>query len=256
MIKKIIGIGFVVVITGLAITYFASGVIEQEKPIEKKRVSQLYRGHEMTRYSKSTIDLPISEYIFESVLQFDTVEHDFIFKNNSDLPLEIIKAEGCCGCSVSKYTSLIQPGLTGRISVLIITDRRGGTEINGTVRAVTNDKNNPEITINVFCPIKKIASISCHKIMLDGPLDKQIECSSIVIPEDDFPFKITGIKPKKGIDISYTYEEIEKDDHNGYLITVKRTRNKIGIFRDTLFIQTDNQKRPEFKIRVQGTASE
>jgi len=128
--------------------------------------------------------------------------------------------------------------------------------VNGTIRAETNDKDNPEIIIDISCPIKKIASISSHKIMLDGPYTKIIEGSSIVIPEDDFPFKITGIKPKKGLDITYSYEEIEEDGRNGYLITVKRTRKEIGIFRDTLFIQTDNPLRPEFKIRVQGEVSE
>jgi len=255
MSKKTIGIGLIVV-AGLLISYFASGVIDKENPPEKKRVSQLYRGIDARRYSKSTIDLPISEYVFESVLQFDSVEHDFIIKNNSDVPLELKKAKGCCGCAVTSYSNQIPPGLTGKISVLIITDRRGGTEVNGTIRAETNDKDNPEIIIDISCPIKKIASISSHKIMLDGPYTKIIEGSSIVIPEDDFPFKITGIKPKKGLDITYSYEEIEEDGRNGYLITVKRTRKEIGIFRDTLFIQTDNPLRPEFKIRVQGEVSE
>ena len=255
MLKKIFGIGLIVLVTGLVITYFASGVIEKEQPVEKKRVSQIYRGLETSTYSKSTIDLPKSEYIFKSVLQFDKVEHDFIFKNNSEVLLEIKKAEGCCGCVVSSYSSQIQPGMTGKISVLIITDRRGGTEVNGTIRAQTNDEKNPKITIEVSCPIKSIASISNHKIMLDGSLNEEIEGTSIVIPEEDFPFIITGIKAKKGLDFNYSYHEIEKDGRRGYLITVKRTRKKEGIFRDTLFIQTDNPQRPEFKIRVQGEAS-
>jgi hypothetical protein len=128
--------------------------------------------------------------------------------------------------------------------------------VNGTIRAKTNDPENPEITINVSCPIKKIASISCHKIMLDGPLNEKIVGTSIIIPEKDFPFKITGIKPKKGLDITYNYDEFEQDGRKGYVITVKRTRKKTGIFRDILFIQTDNPQRPEFKIRVQGEVSE
>jgi len=56
MSKKTIGIGLIVV-AGLLISYFASGVIDKENPPEKKRVSQLYRGIDARRYSKSLTDL-------------------------------------------------------------------------------------------------------------------------------------------------------------------------------------------------------
>jgi hypothetical protein len=257
MKKKLIGTG-VTVIAGLVIACLALGFINQKQEFTAKetRESLLYRGLDYTVYSKSMVDKPYSSYTFEPALQFDYVEHDFILKNNSSEPLEIIKAEGCCGCLVKTYSRQIPPGLTGKISVLIITDTRGGTEVSGTIRALTNDPSNPEITIDVSCPIKQIAAIDPFKIMLTGSYNSDLKGTSIVIPEPDFPFAITGIKPKKGMDISHSFREILQDGRKAYEITVTNTRKQKGIYRDTLFIQTDHPRRPEFRIRVQGEVFE
>jgi hypothetical protein len=92
--------------------------------------------------------------------------------------------------------------------------------------------------------------------MLDGSLHQPIEGTSIVVPAKDYPFTITGIKPRKGIDILYSYEEIQQDGKKGYRITAKNKRKKSGVIRDILFVQTDHPARPEFKIRVQGKITE
>jgi hypothetical protein len=257
MKKKLIGTG-VTIMAGLVIACLALGFIDQtmEHPVKEKRESRLYRGLDYTVYSKSVVDEPHSSYEFEPALQFDYVEHDFIIENNSSEPLEIIKAEGCCGCNVKTYSRQIPPGLTGQITVLIITDTRGGTDVSGTIRAFTNDPSQPEITIDVFCPIKQIALIDPFKIMLNGSYNNELKGTAIVVPEQDFPFSITGIKPKKGLDISHSFTEIRKDGRKAYEITVKNTRKENGIYRDTLFIQTDHPRRPEFRIRVQGEVFE
>ena len=61
---------------------------------------------------------------------------------------------------------------------------------------------------------------------------------------------------KKGFDISHSLEEIERDGKKGYLVRVKNTRKKSGLYRDTLFVQTDNSRRPEFRIRIEGDVAE
>jgi hypothetical protein len=114
----------------------------------------------------------------------------------------------------------------------------------------------PEIIIDISCFIKKVADISPYKIKLKGSVSDRIEGTSLIIPDGDFTFTITGVKPKKGFDISYSLEEIEQDGRKGYKITVKNTRKESGVYRDTLFIQTDNPKRPEFRIRVEGDVTE
>lgn len=251
---KIIGIITVLFIAGIAIASFTPGKQDRKPklPPKDKRVSQLYRGLDYTVYSSSTLEAFKSSYVFKDALQYDYVEHAFIIKNDSPDPLEIKKAVGSGGCRVSSYSRKIPPGLTGRMSVMIITDTLGGQGINGIVRAETSDKNNPEIIIDISCFIKKVASVSPYTINLIGSYTEELEGTSIVIPADDFPFKITGIKPKKDVDIAYSYKEVEKDGKKGYSISVRNTKKEKGVYRDILYIQTDNPKRPEFRIRVWG----
>jgi hypothetical protein len=179
-----------------------------------------------------------------------------MLKNESKAPLELKKVQSCCGSLVDNHTRRIEPGQTGVISVVLLTDRYGGKEIQGTILVTTSDAGRPEITIDISCYVKKFADISEHTIMLDGSVRQPIEATSTVVPAEEYPFTITGIKPRKGIDIHHSYKEIQKDGKKGYLITAKNKRKKSGVIRDILFVQTDHPARPEFKIRVQGKITE
>ncbi|MFO7558061.1 MAG: DUF1573 domain-containing protein [Desulfobacterales bacterium] len=207
-------------------------------------------------HSKSYIDQPHSTYEFEPVLQGDILKHAFIIKNNTSDVLEIKKAEGCCGCIVESSSKKIQPGLSGRISTLILTESHGGETIEGTVRATTNDKNNPEITIDVKLPVRKFADIDPYRIWMKGSYKNNIVETSTVIPGKDYPFNITDIKVRKGIDISYSWKKIEKQGRKAYEITVKNLKKEPGTYRDVLFVQTDHSARPEFRIRIEGRITE
>jgi hypothetical protein len=68
--------------------------------------------------------------------------------------------------------------------------------------------------------------------------------------------RITGLKIKKGLDITYGYKEIKRSGKKGYLIMAKNKRNEAGVIRDTIYVQTDNPSRPEFIIRVQGKVTD
>ena len=186
-------------------------------------------------YSQSFVESQHSRYEFEPVLQGDIVHHDFIIKNNSQEILELKKAEGCCGLFVESFSRQIRPGMTGKISLLILTDSRGGQEISGTVRADTNDKNRPEITIDVSITVKEFASLSPYRIWLKGTPEDDIVEKCTVLPNESYPFKITGIKVRKGVWFDYSWKEIELSGRNGYEITVKNTRKKIGSYQDVFF---------------------
>ncbi|MFP4534036.1 MAG: DUF1573 domain-containing protein, partial [Desulfobacterales bacterium] len=162
-----------------------------------------------------------SEYVFEPALQGDLVKHDFIIENDSMTPLELNDAEGCCGCFVESYTQKIPPGESGAISVLLLTDSRGGDVINGTVRAETNDPNRPEITVDVKMKVKEFADLNPYRVWLKGSVDEEIVEKCIVIPNENYPFNITDIKNRApGGWIDYSYREIQKDGRKAYEITV------------------------------------
>jgi hypothetical protein len=207
-------------------------------------------------YSKSVVDSPKSRYVFNPVLQFDLVKHDFIIKNTTDQILELKKVQACCGSLVEAYSSQIPAGKEGVIRTVLLTDRRGGEEIHGTIRAMTNDPKNPEWTIDISCFVKKFADISADTIMLNGSWHNPIGGSSVVMPTAEYPFKITSYKAKRGIFITYGYKEITKAGKKGYLVWAKNIRKEPGVIRDTIYMQTDNPARPQFMIRVQGKLSD
>ena len=222
----------------------------------KKKLNFYFGLPQKPVYSKSVVDSPHSKYVFDPVLQFDQVSHDFIIRNTSKSMLEFKKVEGCCGSLVEAYSDRIPPGKEGIIRAILFTDRRGGQEINGTIRAQTNDPKNPEWTIDISCYVKKFADISEFTIMLNGPWREPIEGTSVVTPTKEYPFRITGVKVKKGLNIVYGYKEMKQAGKKAYLITAKNKRVEAGTIWDTIYVQTDNPARPEFIIRVQGTVTD
>ena len=122
---------------------------EERLPPARDRSLAFYTGLEVEPvYSRSFVGQAHSRHEFEPALQGDLVRHDFIIRNDSDEILEIHEVQGFPGCIVESYSRQVPPGLTGRISMLILTDSRGGEEIAGTIRARTSDADRPEITMD------------------------------------------------------------------------------------------------------------
>jgi hypothetical protein len=257
MLKKIFIAGFLCCLIGMYMIPWVWGSTTDKFPAGKRQKLNFYFGlPEKPVYSKSVVDSPKSKYEFEPVLQFDLVQHDFIIKNTSNQVLELKKVHACCGSLVETYTREILSGKEGVIKTILLTDRRGDQEIQGTIRATTNDPKHPEWTIDISCFVKKFADISAFTIMLDGSWRQAIEGSSVIIPVKEYPFKITGLKAKKGLDIIYGYKEVMRSGKKAYLITAKSKRSEAGVIRDTIYVQTDNPFRPEFIIRVQGKVTD
>lgn len=256
MKKKLFIAGLFVLVGGIILSWGWCTVRDDASQEKMPRTVFYFGLPEKPVYSKSVVDSPQSRYVFEPVLQFDMVRHDFIIRNTSKNVLELKKVQACCGTLVEAYSDQIPPGKEGVIKTVLLTERRGGEEIQGTIRLMTNDPKNPEWTIDISCSVKKFADISEHTIMLTGSLRTPIEGSSMVIPTKEYPFKVTGLKVKKGQDITYGYKEMIRDGKKGYLITAKNTRKEPGVIRDTIYVQTDNPARPEFIIRVLGKVSD
>lgn len=68
-------------------------------------------------------------YDFGKVKEGAKVEHDFEFKNVGDLPLQIIKVDASCGCTVPDWQpkTPILPGKSGMIKVVFNTAGNPGT---------------------------------------------------------------------------------------------------------------------------------
>ncbi len=230
----------------------------ESEPVKLEgRKSLHYRGLEPKHvYSKSLVDQAHSQYVLEPALQGDLVHHEFMLRNGSQEVLELVEVKGCSGCIMESYSRRIQPGRAGTISILIPTDSRGGQEVNGTIRVKTDDASQPLITIDVSLRVKEFASLAPYRVWLRGSSAEDLAETCIVIPNEDYPFSITGIVARKGVWFTHSYKEIVREGRKGYEIAVRNTRKKLGSYQDVLFVQTDNRNRPEFKIRVEGRIHE
>ncbi len=188
----------------------------------------------------------------EPALQGDMVEHYFLIRNTYKTPVSFSSVKSCCGVILTGYTKEIAPGETGRISVVIPTDKFGGKTVKGRITAVTQDPAQPDLSIGISMDVNKLASLSQFKIVLSGSFHDVLEGSSFIVPEKNHPFTVKGVKARKGLHIVYTVKDEEKGGQKGYLVHVKNTLKKPGIYRDTLYVATDCPERPEIRVRVEG----
>lgn len=250
---------FILCVTAVLAIAFVQGKPEP-KPVvrdEARPESPFYTGaNEKPVYSSSIIRTPVSQYRFEPVLQGDRVVHDFLIRNTWDIPMEFGRVKSCCGVILTDHTPVILPGDEGKISVTILTDKYGGQTIKGTLEADVLDSRLPDISVDISLDVTSFAAVSQHKIILKGSIHQMLEGEARITPEDAYPFNVTGIKAKKGLHIEYGYRISDQDGKKILLVQVRNKKKTPGVYRDMLFILTDNPQRPEIRIRVEGHISE
>lgn len=219
---------------------------------QKKRAPRFYQGvppKQITYRATITSQNPTPVLELPSVLQGDEVICSLRVENSSSKPLDLINPKSCCGILITARTHTIPPGGTGTIETLIFTDKLGGKRLDGIVETKTSDLKRPVIRQRIIMPVKKVADISSHKLILKGTAEEKITASCQIVPAPDAPFHITGLKTRKGLHIACTL----KKEPEGFLLQVKNVRTRPGSYRDIVYLQTDHPHRPELKIRVQGT---
>jgi hypothetical protein len=235
---------------------FFSIILYAEEDTETSQ-SIFHEGRsENIAYSKSDFNFPDTEYTFKPAVQGTLLSHTFSIRNGSTRPLVIKRVKGCeskgCAIVVESRSSEIPPGMTGAIRIEIFTDLIDGTSFAHTMTVYTNHKKYPVSTIQVFGDIIRFASITPKNVILAGSWKEEIKATVVIIPEKAYPFKITGLKARKGWNIGYDFKEIRKDGRPAFLITVRNVSRKKGGYRDIVFVETNSDVRPEIRIRVNG----
>jgi len=188
----------------------------------------------------------------DPVLQGDDVRHDFLIANPLAVPLELVDVTACSGCILLDHSRTIRPQGQGRIAILIITHSRGGETIEGTIRAETNDPGRPVIEIDVTLPVREFAALSPYRVWLEGHAGEEIVARTTVVPNDAYPFEITGVRTRRGAFFDLSWAPTTVDERPGWEITLTNTRTRPGPYQDVLYVQTDHPERPELEIRVEG----
>lgn len=236
-----------------------SAKLEKEKTLEANTPQgEFYRGaDEQPVHGVTPVDARVGgAFQLKPVLQGDTVTHDFLVKNTWKTPLTFKSVKSCCGVILTGHPPVIAPGETGKFSIVILTDKFGGTTVSGKIAADPVDPEQTDLTIGVSLFVNRLASVSRFKIILEGSARKKLEESTFIVPEKNHPFTVKGIKARKGLHIVFGVVEKKVDGRKGFLVTVKNTLKKPGLYRDTLYVMTDDPRRPEIRVRVEGRISE
>ena len=131
----------------------------------------------------------------------------------------------------------------------------GGTSIKKDVLVYTNDTNHQIIHLIISGVVEKFATIKPERVFFNGPANKYMSVSVLVIPEEKYPFKIIEVKALNGDNITIKLEKNTGPKFNEYILTVKNMAKVKGKYSDSILIKTDNKIHPEIKIPVLGNIS-
>ena len=102
------------------------------------------------------IEFEETMHMFGEIIQGDTVEHTFKFKNVGTAPVKILSARGSCGCTVPKYPrEAIAAGGEGEIFVRFRSAGKSGRQ-NKTVTLITDiaDQRQLVLTLRGFVKVE------------------------------------------------------------------------------------------------------
>lgn len=116
----------------------------QEKPKEeKKKVKK-------TPKKRAKMHFPEKVHDYGFIMQGDTVQHDFYFKNIGNADLVIKRVEPSCGCTIPIYPKEpIAPGEGGKISVTFKSAGKLGRQVPH-IKVITNYKRAIKLELKGF----------------------------------------------------------------------------------------------------------
>ncbi|HEV7516815.1 MAG TPA: DUF1573 domain-containing protein [Thermoanaerobaculia bacterium] len=129
-----------------------------------------------------------------SVAKGDSINHDFVIRNEGTAPLEITQVQPACGCTVVSFDKTIAPGKTGVVHTVVDTSTFNGPVAKG-VTAYTNDPDTPQIQLTIKTKVEPYISVKpgyARYIVVQGePLDGNI--AQILWSSDGTPFDVLSV---------------------------------------------------------------
>jgi hypothetical protein len=125
--------------------------------------------------------------------------------------------------------------------------------MNKKVTVISNDPKRPRLLLTVAGSVEVFADIHPERIILRGKSGQPMRQELVVKPRDSYPFKVTEINAKNGVNIQYELKEQETPQGKSYIVTVENTKTSPGKYYDTLILSTDSPLKPKLPIHVYGT---
>ena len=120
------------------------------------------------------------------------------------------------------------------------------------MRIKTNDPARPWFDVAVTGQVEAFAIIRPERVVFSGKAGEPLSLEIEIVPREEYPFTITGIKARKGEFISFEQKERCGDGKDRCVIRVENTRAEKGSYMDALFIHTDSETKPNFPVYITG----
>ena len=121
-----------------------------------------------------------------------------------------------------------------------------------TASVYTNDKNRPRTDLVITGKVERFATIRPKHVNLRGYVGDSLATKVSIIPETKYPFKITNVHAKDGINIKLQLKEVKDSGNGAYELEVENLKQETGRYVDMIFLDTDSKIRPQLSIRVYG----
>jgi hypothetical protein len=195
---------------------------------------------------------------FGEVENSQTIEHDFILRNDGNTTLEIVKAKPSCGCTVASISNKqIEPGGTATIKAKLNLQGREGKQH----KSITVESNDPDTkTLSLLLRGTAIALVSVRPrtIMVPRLISGEAATNRIrIVSREESPLEVT-VTTTGNEKVNAKVVPIE--DVNGYevVLTTTDTLPK-GTTFGRITVKTNTKSRPvvnvPFRYNVVGEIS-
>jgi hypothetical protein len=143
---------------------------------------------------------------------------------------------------------------------VVNTKNRGGNTLRKGFTVYTNDTLKPQVKLSVTGKVKSYVTIKPGSVRLFGPVGSPISETVKILPLEGHAFAIKEIKAQQNQFIRFQVKPMNNaSGEKGYLLLVENTKDMPGIYRDTILITTDSEKKPLLRVpiyaRIQNRAT-
>ena len=187
---------------------------------------------------------------FGQVFEDRELSHTFIIRNTGQEPLEILKVDPECACTVPSYSRTVPPGCQGEITLSIkpysvIHQFRKDTQV------TTNDPETPEFHLVLTGNALPFIEIQpSHIVRLRGSAGEEVQGQVWFTSHLPGPFQITGFQTNIPDRIEISLKAVQPD--RVYLLEVKNRSGNSGAYAGLIELSTTSAQRPRLIVRVFG----
>ncbi len=196
----------------------------------------------------------LSEKIFNAgdISRGETINHNFIIKNDGKATLDILRVKPACGCTVAHFDRKITPGHTGIISIAVHTSAYRGP-IHKTISVFTNDPALSNFQLAINATIKTVLAIKPRNTQEFGLVFKgqTLEKDFTITSTDGKPFLIKSVMAQ---DNHLKYKVHEAPDHLSATFKVTLPADHpAGPINGRFTLYTTHPKAQSIRLSVYGT---